>query len=105
MCNGCEVSLIQGALYSFSSFLKWFSGGQIAMVLVRSGCDVNARDNKGNYPLHYAAWSGHTSICELFVTGKTHLTKADVNAKVPIFRFWPKILSLPSRLTCALSEP
>ena len=41
-----------------------------------AGADVNAKDEDGRTPLHFAAWFGHKEIAELLIAAG-----ADVNAK------------------------
>ena len=49
---------------------------EAAKQAIADGADVNAKDQNGKTPLHYAAWKGHKEIAELLVE-----SGADVNAK------------------------
>ena len=46
-------------------------------LLISNGADVNAKDDDGSTPLHYAAHEGHKEIAELLIA-----KGADVNAKI-----------------------
>jgi hypothetical protein len=50
------------------------------VALLAHEANANTRDNKGNGPLHLAAWNGHARVAQLLLTGKTAMTRAAVNA-------------------------
>ena len=60
------------------SIIKAIRKGNIEAVKqhIAAGTDVNAKDEDGLTPLHYAAYCGHNEIAELLIA-----KGADVNAK------------------------
>ena len=62
----------------FISMWKATRDGNIEAVRqhLDAGADVNAKDEDGWTPLHWAAWEGHRQITELLI-----VSDADVNAK------------------------
>ncbi len=48
------------------------------------GADVNAKDDQGATPLHYAAYRGHTEIAELLISKGADLNTKDDNGETPL---------------------
>jgi ankyrin repeat protein len=51
----------------------------VAAALLRSGCDVNHKDNNGQTCLFYAAGAGNLEMCRLFVDYGVNVQHVDRN--------------------------
>lgn len=57
---------------------------EVAKELVAHGADINAEDNEGKCPLHYAAGKGRSDLAELLLASGAMVNAADNVGKTPL---------------------
>jgi len=80
VCSGCFdlFHLCQGLQFVTPNLVckaTEFFQLPLLVFMTENGADINAKDNEGTTPLHYAAQQGHLSVVEYLIN-----QKADINA-------------------------
>ena len=57
---------------------------KVAEILLDSGVDVNARNNDGAIPLHFASRGGHLKIVWMLLNRRADIRARDQNYKTPL---------------------
>jgi ankyrin repeat protein len=56
----------------------------VAELLLANKAEVNARDNNGATPLHYAAIGSHKDVVELLLANKAAVNARDKDGRTPL---------------------
>jgi cytohesin len=68
------------------TILNAATGGDIEAVkeFLVAGADVNAKERRGQTPLHAATYRGHTALVELLIANDADVNALSVNGKTPL---------------------
>ena len=84
--KGADINLKnknEGRSPLFYAILNNFNNTNITELLIQKGAEINIQDNKGNTPLHCAAYKGFADLAEYLIRKGAHLYTENSKDETP----------------------